>query len=265
MVITKNKRNIMKKYIYNIFAVLLAATVMTSCAEEEGTNPGGDSAPHVTIFDYEAASPYNPDNDIQLRLAANNQTEAAYYLAELTADKEAYVAANGEAAYSDYVVENGTQVEGISGESTADLTLTGLIGEYTITVVAVKGNTKVASEVEFFGIEWTTIGIGIYHSAMFVDENGDPAVFPIEVRKAGHAEWYQLPSVFEEGMNLVIKMNGTSATVEQQPLFTDPTYGTVYAEGTGSLVDGQIQLALTYTCAAGSFGLQQELLELPTE
>lgn len=255
----------MKKYIYSLFAVLLAATTLTSCSEDEGTEVGNDSAPKVTIFEYTATDPYNADNDVMMRLAANNRTAEAYYLAELTADKESYISSNGEDAYLDHVIENGTKIEGISGESTADVVITGLIGEYTITVVAVNGNQKVASELEFFGIEWTTIGQGTYISTMFADEDGNPAQIPVDVRKAGHAEWYQLPSLFEDGKNLVIKMDGTTATVEQQGLFTDSRYGLVYAAGGGNLVNGQIQLTLTYTCSAGSFGEYAELLVLPAE
>lgn len=47
------------------------------------------------------------------------------------------------------------------------------------------------------------------------------ATFAVEVRKAAHAEWYKLIEPFEEGKDLVIKMNGTNAAIEQQYVFTD--------------------------------------------
>lgn len=91
------------------------------------------------------------------------------------------------------------------------------------------------------------------------------ATFAIEVRKAAHAEWYKLIAPFEEGKDLVIKMNGTNAAIEQQYVFTDSKYGAVYAEGKGVLTDNNINMTLTFTCSAGSFGEKQEILELPTK
>ena len=64
----------MKKYINALGMILLAIVAMTSCKEEEGTTPGTDGAPAITLYEYAVEAPeYNPDNDLRIRIAANNQ------------------------------------------------------------------------------------------------------------------------------------------------------------------------------------------------
>lgn len=151
----------MKKYIYSLFAVLLATATMTSCTEEEGTVPGNDSKPNVVMYTYKATKPYNEDNDIAVRLAFNNKVEEAYYLAEKATEKEAHIASLGEEGYMDYVVSNGTKVADVTAD--ADLTLTGMYGKYAITAVAVSGNQKAAATTEFTGLEWEDVVTGTYY------------------------------------------------------------------------------------------------------
>lgn len=117
---------------------LLIAASITSCSEEQGTNPGEDSRPAVIIYQYAPGEGYNADNDIKLRISANSQTQEAYYLCELTSEKADFIEINGEAAYMDQVTEKGIKLEEISGTSNQDVVVTGLIGDYTITAVAVK-------------------------------------------------------------------------------------------------------------------------------
>lgn len=251
----------MKKYISYLFGMLVSVAVLTSCSEDAGTVPGNDGAPKVVIYTYAPGEPYNPDNDIQLRIAANQQTSEAYYLAELTTEKEKNVASMGENGYMDYVISKGTKIEGISGNSTADIVLTNLVGNYSITAVAVNGNTKTLSTTTFMGVEWTLIGDGYYTTSMFTNV----VDMPVPVYRAGHAEWYKVPSIFEEGKDLVIKVEGTSANVDQQDVFTHPTYGSVYVAGSGVVENGVITLTLQYTCSAGSFGTFNDVLKLPTQ
>ena len=144
--------------------VLLSMLAFTACSEDNGTAPGGDSQASVIMYNYEAAEPLNPDNDVCYRFVFNNQTSAAYYLAEKTADKEARQMS--EDAYADYVVNNGTKIElkedQQSGGYDADLTLTGLYGEYTITTVAVGGNVKKTVSATFLGLDWNDVATGTY-------------------------------------------------------------------------------------------------------
>lgn len=145
-----------------MFAAAFVSAAMVSCSADEGTEPGNDSEPSVVIYQYAASRPNNPDNDIVLRFAANSKTTEAYYLAEKTADKESHVASMGEEGYADYVVSNGTKIDGISGASDADVTIKDLYGAYTITAVAVCGSTKKASEATFTGLEWSDVVSGTY-------------------------------------------------------------------------------------------------------
>lgn len=167
----------MKKYINALGMILLAIVAMTSCKEEEGTTPGTDGAPAITLYQYAVEAPeYNPDNDLRIRIAANNQVTEAYYLVETTADKNAHVEANGETGYMTYVVENGTKIEGISGESNTDITLTNLQGEYTITVVGVNGSNMTSKEVTFTGLAWEDVVTGTY---VFGTTSVDGALQPL--------------------------------------------------------------------------------------
>jgi hypothetical protein len=247
----------MIKYISYLFYALLSVFAFASCAQHEGTEPGNDGSPKVTVYTFKPGAPYNADNDLQLRLATNSQTSEVYYLAELASQKETNVASMGEYGYMDYVEEKGKKVEGLGGNSSADIVVTDMIGTYSITIVAVNGGDKTATTVSFMGIEWNAIGEGTYNSTMFKKQ------VKVQVYKAAHADWYKLPSLFEEGKNMVIKMDGANATVEQQNVATDTRYGDVYATGGGTLENGVITLTLQYTCSAGSFGSYTETLQLP--
>jgi hypothetical protein len=152
----------MKKYIY-LFSILLVTLVMNSCVEEEGTTPGSDSSPVITVYQYKVSKPLNSDNDVIIRFVTNNRTTDAYYLAEKTTDKNTRIASLGEEGYKDYVISNGVKINGISGESVADITLIDLYGEYTITAVAVGGGVKMSATTVFVGIDWTTVATGTYY------------------------------------------------------------------------------------------------------
>ncbi len=249
----------MKRNIYRIFMGLLVLSSIISCSEEQGTEVGNDSEPSVIVYQYTPGEDYNADNDIKLRIAANNRTQEAYYLYELTEDKEKYIATNGEAAYLEHVVTDGIKLDDISGESTQDVVLTGLIGDYTITAVAVNGNQKKAFETTFYGIQWNILGEGMFQSTFFGE------VFPVEIRKAAHAEWYKIVEPYALGLDLIVKFNGTDATIEQQQVFTDSNSGAVYAEGIGVLNNGLIYMNIEFTCAAGTFGEYTEVAKLPVE
>lgn len=251
----------MKNYIYSLFMVLLATVGMTSCSEDEGTNPGGDSKPNVVVYQFTPEAPYNADNDVLLRIAANNKVEEAYYLAETTADRDTHIASMGEDGYMDYVIKNGTKVDGLSGASDSDVTVTGMIGAYTITVVAVNGNAKMAAETTFTGLKWESIGIGIVSSTFF---GGDGEC---EFYKSSPVLKYKAIAPFEDGYDLVLDVAGNnSVTVSQQAVYSSyGAYGTLYASGNGALSGNQIVVNLTYQVSAGSFGSFTEAFILPSE
>lgn len=153
----------MKRYAISYLLLLLCGAFLASCSDEQGTEPGNDSSPVVTIYQYTASSPYNSDNDAIFRVAANSATKEAYYLAELTDDMESRLSSLGEDAYMEYVIANGTQLSNISGDSSDDFVLTDLYGTYTITVVGVGSGKNSYSTDTFTGIDWDDVVDGTYY------------------------------------------------------------------------------------------------------
>jgi hypothetical protein len=154
----------MKKYIFNLMILTLGAVLYTACTEDVGTEIGSDGAPYVSVYQYVASQPDDPDTDAALRVAANNKVSAVYYLAELTADKKERGLSDD--AYADYVVNNGTQVElvtdSFSGGKYADFVAKNMKGEYTISVVGVDGGKKAMASTKFTGLDWVTVAEGTY-------------------------------------------------------------------------------------------------------
>lgn len=195
--------NFMKKYIYSLFAVLLATATMTSCTEEEGSVPGNDAQPNVVMYAYTAKKPYNEDNDVTLRLAFNNKVEAAYYLAEKASEKDAKLSSMGEDGYMDYVVSNGTKIADVASD--ADLTVTDMYGKYAITVVAVNGNKKAIAATEFTGLEWEDVVTGTYYFGVRTDITGESSSTTMQVCTTD-ATLYRLKDVFGKDSHMKIQL-----------------------------------------------------------
>ena len=166
MVIVSNIKIVknMKKYISSMM-VLFTMLAFTACSEDHGTTPGSDAKPVATAYSYAVTAPLNPDNDVNVRFVFNNKTTEAYFLAEKTVDKEARELT--EEAYAAYVVANGKELDLEddlqSGGYIAELTLTGLFGEYTITAVAVSGSSLTSASTTFTGLDWADVAEGTYY------------------------------------------------------------------------------------------------------
>lgn len=227
----------MKKYIYSLFAVLLATATMSSCKVEEGTEPGNDAQPNVVMYSYTAKKPYNEDNDVAIRMAFNNKVEAAYYLVEKATEKESRLASMGAEGYMDYVVSNGTKVADATGET--DIMITDLYGKYAITAVAVNGSQKSSAATEFIGLEWEDVIDGTYYfdfGSSFVGMESHPTTLQICTTDA---TLYRFKDVFGEGFNMKINLlpdytmadGGGTYTYFRVPAietpFTHPTYGVI--------------------------------------
>lgn len=195
--------NNMKKYIYSLFAVLLATAAMTSCTAEEGTVPGNDKDPNVVVYSYTAKKPYNEDNDVALRLAFNNQVESAYYLAEKASEKESRLASLGEEGYMDYVVSNGTKIGDVT--SNTDLTLTDMYGKYAITIVVANGTKKTFASTEFTGLEWADVVTGTYFFAVNTSVTGESAPTTLQVCTTDNT-LYRLKDVFGKDSHMKIQL-----------------------------------------------------------
>jgi hypothetical protein len=224
----------MKKYIYKLGIALIAMTTIASCSEEEGTNPGNDSKPAVTVYQYKPSRPYNSDNDITIRFATNNKTTEAYYLAEKSTDREARITSIGEEAYADYVIANGTKLNDVDGESNVDVTLTDMYGEYTITAVAVGGGVKASAKAIFVGLDWTTVATGTYQfsviGARVSGVASNPAVLQVCTTDD---KLYRFKDVFGSGYHLkinLINLTGTDADGEYR-FFRVPVAETPFTYG----------------------------------
>lgn len=183
----------------------------TSCKEDNGTEPGTDSQPAATIYTYEPSAPLNPDNDVNIRFVCNSKTSEAYYLVEKTTEKEAHKMS--EAAYADFVVANGTKLQLTedkhSGGKVSEVTVAGLLGDYTITAVAANGGTKTSATKTFKGLMWEDVVTGTY---MYSNANvqflmGEITSRPTTLQICTTDETlYRFKDAFGEGMHMKINL-----------------------------------------------------------
>jgi len=200
----------MKKYIIMSLAAALTFC-FTSCKEDNGTEPGTDSQPAATIYTYEPSAPLNPDNDVNIRFVCNSKTSEAYYLVEKTTEKEARKMS--EAAYADFVVANGTKLQLTedkhSGGKVSEVTVAGLLGDYTITAVAANGGTKTSATKTFRGLMWEDVAKGTY---MYSNANvqflmGEITSRPTTLQICTTDETlYRFKDAFGEGMHMKINL-----------------------------------------------------------
>ena len=182
MVIVSNIKKVknMKKYISSMM-VLFAMLAFTACSEDHGTTPGSDAKPLATAYSYEVTAPLNPDNDVNVRFV--------------------FVVANGK----ELDLEDDLQ----SGGYIAELTLTGLFGEYTITAVAVNGSSLTSTSTTFTGLDWADVAEGTYY---FGNSNVQYLLGGITSRPTTlqicttNDELYRFKDVFSEGNHLKIDM-----------------------------------------------------------
>lgn len=105
-------------------------------------------------------------------------------------------------------------------------------------------------------IQWDLYGTGNFNSSMF-RSSWEQAIY-----KASHAELYKLPSLYAEGADILVDVEGSKAQVSEQLAFVDSTYGNVYVSGSGEFVDKTLKLKLEFYCSAGSFGEKDEVYTL---
>lgn len=226
----------MKKFIQNIMLFLLPVLAITSCTEDEGTDPGSDGNPVVTVYQYTASLPLNADNDAVFLVAANNKVESAYYLAESTDSYTTHVDSLGEDGYREYVVENGTKLDSISGASEQSLNITDMQGDYTITFVAKNGNKLTSTSETFKGLIWTDLASGTYTSCL---SSYFPATSTVLQKCENEDGLYRFKDLFGTGYHLKFNIasdaqtddNGTFyyITVAQQATsLSFGSYGTIY-------------------------------------
>lgn len=190
----------MKKY-FSIFLAVLGMMAFTACSTEEGTNPGNDSKPMVTLYQYAPAAQYNSDEDVLVRFAANSVAKEFYYMVEKLSDKEAFVASNGAEAYTKKVVDNGIKVT--VGETDFETTLTGMAGQYAITAAAVAADgSMTASETVFNGLAWKDVVAGTYYFSVLNTQLGLTSVRTVLQICESDDTLYRFKDVFGNGKSL---------------------------------------------------------------
>lgn len=200
----------MKKYIENLFLVLFALLVFTACSDEQGTDVGNDSQAKVTVYKYNAQLPLSADNDVVIRVAANNKIQEGYYFIEETESKNARGMSDDQ--YADFVIANGQKIEGVNGASNTDLVLTGIIGEVTITVVGVGGGNKSYSFITFKGLDWQDITDGTFTFAVNGIISRMGASVPATLQYCANEEGlYRIKDLYGEGYSLKIRDTGNTA------------------------------------------------------
>ncbi|MBR5924719.1 MAG: hypothetical protein IKZ60_04595 [Bacteroidales bacterium] len=230
----------MKKFAY-IISIALLGFFAASCTEQEGTVPGSDGQPKVTIYQYTPSAEYNSDEDVNIRFVKNSQTKSAKYLLELTKDKEAAIEANGEKAYVEKVLANGTDIN-FTDEGIFDLLLTGLANYYDITVVAVNGGKQEVSSTTFAGLAWKAGKKGTYaFGGARIKTDFGAATATTELQQCeSDDKLFRFKDLYGPGKSLKFKMTdddpvdtGTYGLIRyfrverQATPIVDPTYGAI--------------------------------------
>jgi len=226
----------MKKYLYIIASATLAL-LAASCAKEQGTVPGNDSAPVVSAYSYTPSGDYNPDNDVQVRFAANNAVADVYYMVEDTATVNTFIAAQGEDAYAKKIVSEGTKVADAGGKVT-DVVLTGIAGSYFISVVGTgkNGANTEMKQIFFKGLKWVDLAKGTYQiNAAQAARFGQPAVTATLQKCENDEGHWRVKDAFGAGYDLTMWEYGDPENDIQHftipgtaTPFTFSSYGTVF-------------------------------------
>lgn len=213
----------MKLNKYLLWSIILpAAAAFTGCKADEGTEPGTDSTPVVTVYTYAPELPYNADNDVTVRFATNSATKEVYYIAEKSAEAQAQINAN-ESAYIDHVISAGKKLEGVNGAGNFDIVITDLYGEYLLTAVAVNGSTRTKFTATFTGLEWSDVCSGTYQFRILGGNGNIPQnnITTLQICTTDKT-LYRLKDVFGEGYSMKLQLmsnTGTDADGDKYTLF----------------------------------------------
>lgn len=209
----------MKRYLYVLAGLALAATLASCEKDKYGTDAGNDSTPNVVLKAFSAELPNDPDCDVVIRFAANNATTDVYYLAELKSQKDGRNLS--DEAYADYVVSNGTKLtvekNPFDGSYVGDAVIKNLYYENIISAVAVGQGRKSLSYVSFTGLKWNTLCTGTYtfvnsFSKGLVGATKDDVI--LQQQDADKTQ-YRLKNLFGLGKNLNFFTIDKTATDEQ--------------------------------------------------
>jgi hypothetical protein len=216
----------MKHSIINYAWALLGLAFMAACTDEQGTEPGNDNTVVATIYQLDAKDPLNPDNDMLLRVATNNKTEAVYYAGIPKAEFETKMQQGGEEAIKDFVIASGTKVKDLSGGAVADVAVEGMTGEYKVAVVATGAGARALKVFDFIGLSWSDMATGTYTFALVsFGENKEKVIKDVVLQKCENREGlYRLNKVYNGSNN--IKFTLLNAVQDDYQFVTVPTQAT---------------------------------------
>jgi hypothetical protein len=275
----------MKKILYSVTALL--GLYLAGCSEADNLAGGGDTQPVVTIYSYDVPADADADATVNLRFIPNVVCDKFYVLTEQKADKDAFIASNGEDAYADRVVAQGVQYPA----GPADYLNENLPGDYTITAVGVSASGGKGKSVEFVfnGIAWQLVGTASYYEdASFSSAiNGIPAEWYVStnletpIYKLG--DYYGALGV--HGYNIKLSWDNTTGaltfyTGAESPTagywrlptpYNNTTYGAYFAEVDLNPAytyydsdNGKVAINFRRVVSAGSFnGWYYMYIELP--
>ena len=274
----------MKTRIY-LFALAAVSLLVASCTEKIGTEPGNDTIPVVTVYNYAPSAEYDGDTDQRIRFVNNGKATQAFYLVDKTADKAAIIDAQGEEAYIRKVMSQGTAIS-FNSDGMFETTVTDMPGEYDISVVASDGSASTLRSVSFKGIAWNTASSisGTYklHRASIQNLAGGSSFPALLQRHETDEKLFRIKGALGPGTKITIRLIDKTGTdedgtytyfriPEQATPFTYNNYGTVsvrdigYWQGddayvtdngfeSGMYADGTCFLCIQYYVSAGSLG-----------
>lgn len=199
----------MKKYISLIAAV--AALVFTACEQIAGTEPGNDPNPNVIVYTYNPGTEYNPDNDVAIRIAANNKVDEVYYFLEPAEEFDSNLESKGESGYADYVKANGEKAEltesEFDGSKIFNVIITGIKGENRIAVAGFSSGASDLAYTSFTGLSWTDLASGTYSSETMAKLGLGPV--PAKLQKCDQIKGrYRFPDLYANGYHRVFETVG---------------------------------------------------------
>ncbi len=200
----------MKKYISLIAAA--AALILAGCTKAtEGTEPGNDAQPNVAIYQYSPGAEYNPDNDVAIKIAANNKVDEVYYMIIPADSYKADIDAKGENAVADYIKSNGTKAELAVSEfddaKVFSTILTGIQGTNEIVAAGFSSSASSLANTSFTGLSWTKLASGTFSSETMAKLGLGPV--PASLEKCDQIEGrYRFPDLFAKGYHRVFEIVG---------------------------------------------------------
>lgn len=275
-------------------AVILSGA---ACTVIEGTEPGNDTKPGVTIYQFAPGAGYNADNDVKILVAANAKAENVYYIAEKKDVYESHIA-QGEETYATYIISNGTKLTpnptGMGGTKEAEVIVAGLEGDYVISAAASTGSDVALSSTSFTGLlyeDWKT-GTYSFSNATVGNLMGGSSKTGVKLMKCTNKKGvYMFKDLFGEGKNMKIELlpdyTGTNPEgtytffrVPAQPTgLMHPSYGEIgvrdigYWQGStawvtdngyesGLFADGHCFIYVQWYVSAGNLGYAKDYFKL---